>query len=106
MLFRSRFGITLVGSIKHADAILLTGAVNTKIVTMMKEVYAQALKPCVVIAIGSCSCGQGIFKNGPNTPKAADSIIPIDIYVPGCPPKPEAMIAGVMKLVNKLRGKK
>ncbi|MFH1782979.1 MAG: NADH-quinone oxidoreductase subunit NuoB [Candidatus Omnitrophota bacterium] len=101
-----RFGITLVGSIRHADAILLTGAINTKSASRVKEVYEQASKPCVVIAIGACSCGQGMFKNGPNTPVDVDSIIPVDVYVPGCPPKPEAMIAGVVKLINKLTGKK
>ena len=61
-----RFGITLVGSVRHADAILVTGSLNLKAIPCIKRVYEQAAKPCVVIAIGVCACGQGIFKNGPN----------------------------------------
>jgi Ni,Fe-hydrogenase III small subunit len=100
-----RFGIILVGSVKHADAILVTGALNLKTIPRVKKVYEQAAKPCVVIAIGACACGQGIFAKGPNTPDPVDSILPVDIYVPGCPPKPEAMIAAVVKLIGKLKGK-
>jgi Ni,Fe-hydrogenase III small subunit len=100
-----RFGITLVGSVKHADAILVTGALNLKTIPRVKKVYEQAAKPCVVIAIGACACGQGIFAKGPNTPDPVDSVLPVDIYVPGCPPKPEAMIAAIVKLIGKLQGK-
>lgn len=101
-----RFGITLVGSVRHADAIVVTGALNLKTIPRVKEVYAQAAKPCVIIAIGACACGQGIYANGPNTPNPVDSILPVNVYVPGCPPKPEAMIAGIVKLIKKLRGEK
>ncbi len=101
-----RFGMMLVGSVKHADAILVTGSLTLKSLERVKTVYEQAAKPCVVIAIGACACGQGIFANGPNTPNPVDSIFPIDIYIPGCPPKPEAMILGIVKLIGKLRGKK
>jgi len=101
-----RFGITLVGSVRHADAILVTGALNLKTIPRVKRVYEQAAKPCLVIAIGACACGQGIFKNGPNTPNPVDSILPVDIYIPGCPPKPEAMIAGIVKLIEHVRRKK
>lgn len=99
-----RFGMVLVGSVRHADAILVTGAVNLKTIPRIKNVYEQAPKPCVVVACGVCACGQGIFKNGPNTPDPLDSILPVDVYIPGCPPKPEAIIAGVVKLIQKLRG--
>ena len=101
-----RFGMVLVGSIRHADAILVTGSLTLKAKECVKRVYEQASKPCVVIAIGSCACGQGIFADGPYTPDPVDSILPIDIYIPGCPPKPEAMIAGIVKLIGKLKGKK
>ena len=101
-----RFGITLVGSIKHADAILVTGSLTLKAAPLVKRIYLQAPKPCVVIAIGGCACGQGIFANGPNTPEPVDSILPVDIYIPGCPPKPEGMILGIVKLIEKLKGKK
>lgn len=100
-----RFGIMLVGSIKHADALLVTGSLTRKAAERVKRVYEQAPKPCVVIAIGACACGQGIFKNGPMTPGPVDSLLSVDIYIPGCPPKPEAMILGVVKLIKKLQGK-
>ena len=101
-----RFGIMLVGSIRHADAILVTGSLTLKAAERVKRIYEQAPKPCVVIAVGGCACGQGIFKNGPNTPNPVDSILPVNVYIPGCPPKPEAMIMGIVKLVKKLQGKK
>ena len=101
-----RFGITLVGSVRHADAILISGALSLKALPLVKKIYEQAPKPCVLIAIGACACGQGIFANGPNSPNPVDSILPIDIYIPGCPPKPEAMILGIVKLIKKLQGKK
>ncbi len=101
-----RFGITLVGSVRHADAILISGALSLKALPLVKKIYEQASKPCVLIAIGACACGQGIFANGPNSPNPVDSILPIDIYIPGCPPKPEAMILGIVKLIKKLQGKK
>ncbi len=101
-----RFGILLVGSVKHADAILVTGALNLKTIPRVKAVYDQAPKPCVVIAIGACSCDQGIFAKGYNTPDPVDSLLPVNVYIPGCPPKPEAMILGIVKLIQKLQGKK
>ncbi|MBU4312706.1 MAG: NADH-quinone oxidoreductase subunit NuoB [Candidatus Omnitrophica bacterium] len=101
-----RFGIVLVGSVRHADAILVTGSLSLKAIDRVKRIYEQAPKPCVVIAIGACACGQGIFKNGPATPNPVDTLLPINIYIPGCPPKPEAMILGIVKLIKKLQGKK
>jgi Ni,Fe-hydrogenase III small subunit len=99
-----RFGIQLVGSVRHADALLVTGAVNKKSATRLKRIYEQAPKPCLVIAVGGCACSMIIFKDSYNTTVPLDQIIPVDAYIPGCPPKPEAMIMGVVKLVNKLKG--
>ncbi|MCD5390627.1 NADH-quinone oxidoreductase subunit NuoB [candidate division NPL-UPA2 bacterium] len=100
-----RFGMLLVGSVRHADVLLVTGAVSRKAAPLVKRLYEQAPKPCLVIAFGSCALGQGIFKGGYNTPEPVDKYIPVDAYIPGCPPKPEAMIMGVVKLIEKLRGK-
>ena len=100
-----RFGILLVGSIRHADVLLVTGAVSRKAAPRLKRLYEQAPKPCLVVAIGSCALGQGIFKGSYNMPQPVDKYIPVDAYIPGCPPKPEAMIMGVVKLINKLKGK-
>jgi len=97
-----RFGIQLVGSIRHADVLLVTGVPNHKNAKILKELYDQASKPCLVVAIGTCACGRGMFKNSYNSPGTIDSIIPVNAYIPGCPPKPEAIIMGVVKLIKSI----
>lgn len=101
-----RFGIQLVGSVRHADALLITGAMNRKSVPRMKKIYDQAPKPCIVVAVGTCALSQHMFRDSYNVRETLDKILPVDLYIPGCPPKPEAMIAGIVKLVNKVRGNK
>lgn len=98
-----RFGITLIGSVRHADALLVTGVPNFKTKERIKKLYSQAPKPCVVVAIGGCACGRIMFRDSYNSPCSVDDIIPVDVYIPGCPPKPEAMIAGIVKLLEKLK---
>jgi Ni,Fe-hydrogenase III small subunit len=99
-----RFGIQLVGSVRHADALLVTGAVSKKIVDRLKRLYEHAPKPCMVVAVGNCACSETMFRDSYNTCGPVDKIIPVNAYIPGCPPKPEAMISGVVKLVKALRG--
>ena len=101
-----RFGIQLVGSVRHADALLITGAMNKKSVPLMKKIYEQAPKPCVVVAVGQCALSQHMFKDSYNVEGPLDSILPVDVYIPGCPPRPEAIIDGIVKLVKKVRGEK
>lgn len=96
-----RFGILLVGSVRHADVMLVTGSLSRKAAPRVKRIYEQMPKPKLVVAIGTCSCGRGIFKDGYNTPCPVDELIPVDVYIPGCPPKPEAIISGVVKLLKK-----
>jgi Ni,Fe-hydrogenase III small subunit len=98
-----RFGMTLAGSIKHADVLLVTGAANRKCVPRIKRVYEQMPKPCLVVAIGECSLSRGMFIHSYNCPVPLDRVIPVDVYIPGCPPRPEAMIAGIVKLLEKIR---
>jgi Ni,Fe-hydrogenase III small subunit len=100
-----RFGITLVGSIKHADVILLSGIFNKKSAIRAKRVYEQAPKPVVVVAIGGCPATGLMFRDSYNWDGPPGEYIPIDAYVAGCPPKPEAMISAIVKLIGKLRGK-
>ncbi|MFA4889879.1 MAG: NADH-quinone oxidoreductase subunit NuoB [Candidatus Omnitrophota bacterium] len=101
-----RFGIQLVGSVRHADALVITGAMSRKSVPLMKKIYAQAPKPVIVIACGTCSCSQHMFRESYNCLEPLDKILPVDVYIPGCPPKPEAIIDGIVKLVAKVKGNK
>ena len=96
-----RFGMKLVGSIRHADVMLITGIVTKKTKPRLLEIYKQAPKPIVVIAIGACACTGGIFASGYNFAGPLDHVVPVDLYIPGCPPKPEAMLAGIVKFINK-----
>jgi len=101
-----RFGMLLVGSIKHADVLLVTGSANRQCIPRIKAVYEQMPKPALVVAIGECSLSRGMFIDSYNCPVPVDKIIPVDVYIPGCPPKPEAIIAGAVKLIEKIKGKK
>jgi Ni,Fe-hydrogenase III small subunit len=101
-----RFGIQLIGSVRHADVILITGAMNRKSVPRMKKIYAQAPKPCLIVACGTCACSQHMFRDSYNVCESLDKILPVDVYIPGCPPKPEAIISGIVKLLTKIRSKK
>ena len=98
-----RFGMLLVGSIRHADVLLVTGSCNRQSASKLKQLYDQAPKPCLVVAIGECSHSRGMFIQSYNCPLPLDKIIPVDVYIPGCPPKPEAIIAGVVKLIGKVK---
>ena len=95
-----RLGMLLVGSPRHADVILVNGSINKRDRERLLEVYNQAARPCFVVAIGACGCTGGIFAEGNTFAGPVDRIIPVDAYIPGCPPKPEAILAGVVKLVN------
>ena len=99
-----RFGIKLVGSVRHADVLLVTGVVNQKIAPMIKRIFGQAPKPVFVVGIGTCPASGCCFKDSYNISKPIEDVIPIDMYIPGCPPKPEAMIEGIAKLMGVLNG--
>ena len=101
-----RFGITLVGSIKHADVLLCTGSANRQTIPRIKKLYEMMPKPGFVIAFGACGSSRGLFKDSYNTGDPLDEIMPVDAYIPGCPPKPEAMIAAIVKLIDKINAKK
>lgn len=97
-----RFGIRLVGSVRHADLLLLSGVINQKVAPMVKKLYEQTPKPCFVVAVGTCPASGCCFKKSYNLTEKPQEVIPIDLYIPGCPPKPEAMIDGIVKLLEGL----
>ena len=97
-----RFGILLVGSIRHADILLVTGAVNRKVAPRIRELYTMASKPCLVVACGTCACGQHMFKESYHTMEPLDAHVPVSVYVPGCPPKPEALISGIVRALEEI----
>jgi membrane-bound hydrogenase subunit mbhJ len=99
-----RFGIKLVGSVRHADVLLLTGIINKKVAPKVRRIYEQAPKPVFVVGVGACPMSGCCFKDSYNTVLSREDVIPIDMYIPGCPPKPEAMIEAVAKLMGVLNG--
>jgi NADH-quinone oxidoreductase B subunit len=100
-----RFGILHVGNPKHADVLVVTGSVNHRNARVLKNVYDQMPEPKVVVAMGVCASTGGIFADGYNVLGGVDKVIPVDVFVPGCPARPEAMIDGVLKGAQILEAK-
>jgi Ni,Fe-hydrogenase III small subunit len=98
-----RFGIQLVGSIRHADVMLTSGIVNLKGAAKLKELYRQMPAPKLVVAIGGCAMSGIMFRESYEMAGPVDKIVPVSAYIPGCPPKPEAIIAGVVKLITAVK---
>jgi membrane-bound hydrogenase subunit mbhJ len=98
-----RFGMTLVGSPRHADILLVSGIVNRQSIDRFRKAYDAVPKPKLVVAIGVCACTADMFRDSYNFVKPMDEIIPVDVYVPGCPPKPEAIISGIIKALEKIK---
>jgi len=90
-----RFGIKLVGSPRHADVLLVCGPVTRQVLPAVKRVYEATPAPKLVFAIGSCACGGGIWHDSYNVLGGAEKAMPVDFYIPGCPPRPEAILYGV-----------
>jgi len=101
-----RFGIINTGNPKHADVFLVTGGVNEQNKPVIKNIYRQMPKPNVVVAIGACALSGGVFRECYNIAGGVDKLIPVDVYVPGCSAKPEAIIDGVVKALGILEQKR
>ena len=100
-----RFGIINTGNPKHADLLLVTGTVNHRNAKVLATLYDQMPEPRVVVALGACGLTGGIFREAPNVVGGVDKVIPVDVYVPGCPPRPEAIIDGVVLALEKFAAK-
>lgn len=97
-----RFGVINTGNPKHADIFLVTGSVNEQNKDVVKQIYDQMVEPKVVVACGICACTGGIFKDCYNVSGGVDTVIPVDVYVPGCAVRPESLIDAVVKGIEVL----
>jgi ech hydrogenase subunit C len=100
-----RLGVINTGNPKHADIFLVTGAVNEQSQAVIRNIYHELPEPKVVVAVGICACTGGIFRDCYNVSGGVDSVIPVDVYVPGCAARPEAIIDGVVKALAVLETK-
>lgn len=100
-----RFGVINTGDPMHADIFLVTGGVNKVNAPVIKQIYEQMPAPKVVVAIGACACTGGIFKECYNILGGTDTVIPVDVYVPGCAARPQSIIDGIVKAKEVLKKK-
>ena len=98
-----RFGIKLEGSPRHADVLIVTGPVTRQARERLLRTYEQMPEPKFVVSVGSCSISGGVFSGCYNVGGSTDEVIPVDVYIPGCPPRPEAIIDGIIQLLSSLK---
>ena len=95
----SRFGMEIMrASPRQADMMIISGTVTKKMVPQIVRLYNQMPEPKYVVAMGACASGGGPFKDGYNVVSGIDKFLPVDVYIPGCPPTPQALLHGLMKL--------
>ena len=94
-----RFGVVNTGNPMHADILLITGGINSQNASVVEQIYNQMPNPKVVCAVGTCACTGGVFKECYNIKGGADTVIPVDIYVPGCAARPQSIIDGIVQAV-------
>ena len=100
-----RFGVKLQGSPRHADVLICTGPVTRQAYDRLIRTYEQMPEPKFVVAVGSCGLSGGVFDGSYNVVGGIDEVIPVHAYIPGCPPRPEAIIHGVIALLESLKKK-
>lgn len=98
-----RFGIKLQGSPRHADVLIATGPVTLQARDRLVRIYEQMPEPKFVIAVGSCALSGGVFDGCYNVIGDLSKVIPVNVFIPGCPPRPEAIIYGVVQLLESLQ---
>ena len=98
----SRFGIQFVASPRHADGLLVTGCVSRNMELALQKTYDAVAPPKIVIAVGACAIAGGPFIGHPQIRNGADAILPVDLYVPGCPPHPVTILDGLLRVLDRL----
>lgn len=100
----SRFGIQFVASPRHADGLLVTGAITHNMRCAVHETYAAVPEPKIVIALGACAIGGGPFAGSPDVSDGVDGMLPVDLFIPGCPPHPLTILDGLLRLIGRIPG--
>ncbi|WP_339044897.1 NADH-quinone oxidoreductase subunit B family protein [Candidatus Zinderia endosymbiont of Aphrophora alni] len=98
-----RFGVMFRASPRQSDVMIIAGTLCNKMAPALRKVYDQMPEPRWVISMGSCANGGGYYHYSYSVVRGCDKIVPVDIYVPGCPPTPEALINGIIQLKNKIK---
>lgn len=98
----SRFGIQFVASPRHADGLLITGCVSKNMELALKKAWDATPQPKIVIAVGACAIAGGPFVGNPQILNGAASVVPVDLYIPGCPPHPLTILDGLLRLLDRL----
>jgi Ni,Fe-hydrogenase III small subunit len=97
-----RFGVHFVASPRHADMLLVTGPVTRNMELALRKTYDAMPGPRLVVAVGACGCSGGIFGVNYATRGPVDAVVPVDVYIPGCPPNPHALLHGILTAVGRL----
>jgi Ni,Fe-hydrogenase III small subunit/formate hydrogenlyase subunit 6/NADH:ubiquinone oxidoreductase subunit I len=100
-----RLGMRFVASPRHADMLLVTGPVTQNMEVPLKKAYEAMPEPRLVVAVGACGCSGGIFGSSYASLGGVDQVIPVDVYIPGCPPPPQALLHGILLAVGRLEEK-
>lgn len=98
-----RLGISFVASPRHADMLLVTGTATRNMQRALVKTYNATPDPKLVVAVGACACSGGIFRDCYATSNGIDGLVPVDVYVPGCPPRPQAILYGILKALDRVK---
>ncbi len=101
-----RLGIDFVASPRHADAVMVTGSVTRNLEVAAQRTFAAMADPRLVIAVGACACSGGIAGTSYASKGGVNSILPVDVYIPGCPPRPEAILFGILLAIGRIEQKR
>lgn len=100
----SRFGIQIVASPRHADGLIVAGPVSNNMKLALEKTYAAVASPKIVVAVGACAISGGVFRGSPEVQDGADEVVPVDLFIPGCPPHPFTIVDGIANLMGAARG--